>query len=246
MLCNQTVARLYGTTPEAMVGKHDDDFGVPKEMADGFRANVMAIMANGRTEVVFEDSRDAITGEVRHFKSIKRPFKDAQGRSQILVIANDITDVVHAQRQVAKSEFTLQQVMKATQDGIWDWHVPTGQLDHNERWFGILGFQADEIADHVDAFSRQLHPEDRPLVWDRIQRLLDDADAHYRSEHRMLRKDGSVIWVLDRGRVVERDAAALEQALTLAQSATRPDLHGRADACTRWAGGHAARPGVGT
>lgn len=70
LLCNQTVARLYGTTPEAMVGKHDDDFGVPREMADGFRANVLGIMASGRTEIVFEDSRDAVTGEVRHFKSI--------------------------------------------------------------------------------------------------------------------------------------------------------------------------------
>ena len=77
LLCNRAVARLYGTTPEAMVGKHDDDFGVPKAIADGFRANVMAIMASGQTEIVYEDSRDAVTGELRHFKSIKRPFKDA-------------------------------------------------------------------------------------------------------------------------------------------------------------------------
>ena len=96
LLCNQTVARLYGTTPETMVGKHDDDFGVPKDVADGFRENVLGIMARGQTEVVFEDSVDAVTGERRHFKSIKRPFKDAQGNNQILVIANDITDVVRA------------------------------------------------------------------------------------------------------------------------------------------------------
>ncbi|HMR70496.1 MAG TPA: PAS domain-containing protein [Rubrivivax sp.] len=49
LLCNQTVARLYGTTPDEMIGKHDDDFGVPTDMADGFRANVMAIMASGQT-----------------------------------------------------------------------------------------------------------------------------------------------------------------------------------------------------
>lgn len=242
LLCNQTLARLYGTTPDAMIGKHDDDFGVPKAMADGFRANVKAIMASGRTEIVFEDSRDATTGEVHHYKSVKRPFKDADGRNQILVIAHDITDVVNAQRQVAQSEFTLRQVMEATQDGIWDWHVPSGRLGHNDRWFSILGFEAGEIADHVDAFSRQLHPENRPGVWALIQRLLAGTDSHYASEHRMLKKDGSVIWVLDRGRVVERDAqgsavrvvgaysdiserkhdqAALERALQLAQSATR-------------------------
>ena len=242
LLCNQTVARLYGTTPDEMIGKHDDDFGVPTDMADGFRANVRAIMASGKTEIVFEDSRDATTGEVRHFKSIKRPFKDAQGRNEILVIAHDITDVVRAQQQVAQSEFTLQQVMMATQEGVWDWHVPSGRLVHNERWFGILGFQAGEIGDHLEAFVGQLHPDDRSSVWQQIQRLLDGADSHYESEHRMVRKDGSVIWVHDRGRVVDRDAqgratrvvgayaditerkqgqTALEQALQQAQSATR-------------------------
>ena len=242
LLCNRAVARLYGTTPEAMVGKHDDDFGVPRDIADGFRANVKSIMASGQTEIVFEDSRDAVTGELRHFKSIKRPFKDAEGRDQILVIAHDITDVVRAQQRVAQSEFALQQVMKATQEGIWDWDVPTGHLAHNERWFSILGFEEGEIEDHVEAFSRQLHPDDKAVVWERIQRLLDGTDAHYSSEHRMVKKDGTVIWVLDRGRVVQRDAqgravrvvgaysdiserrhgqVALEQALQLAQSATK-------------------------
>ncbi|MES9851558.1 MAG: transporter substrate-binding domain-containing protein [Candidatus Thiodiazotropha sp. L084R] len=34
LLCNQAVADLYNTTPEAMIGKLDGDFGVPKDMAD--------------------------------------------------------------------------------------------------------------------------------------------------------------------------------------------------------------------
>ena len=132
--------------------------------------------------------------------------------------------------------------MKATQEGIWDWDVSSGRLAHNERWFGILGFEEGEIEDRVEAFSRQLHPDDAAIVWERIERLLDGTDAHYTSEHRMVKKDGTVIWVLDRGRVVQRDAhgravrvvgaysdiserrhgqVALEEALLLAQSATR-------------------------
>lgn len=242
LLCNKTVARLYNTTPEQMVGKHDDDFGVPKVLADAFRENVLGIMARGETEVVFEDSCDAVTGEVRHFKSIKRPFKDAQGNNQILVIAHDITDVIRAQQQVAASEQRLQEVMMATQEGVWDWHLPSGRVIHNERWFSTLGFSEGEIASNVDAFSAHLHPQDRPQVWETLQRLLDGTDSFYNSEHRMIHKDGSVIWVQDRGRVVERDAqqqplrvvgaftditerkrnqVALEHALDMAQSATR-------------------------
>ncbi|UCG18547.1 MAG: PAS domain S-box protein [Thiotrichales bacterium] len=75
LLCNRTVAQLYQTEPEDMVGKDDGDFGVPKELNDKFRENVLSIMAKGETEIVYEDSRDAVTGEIRHFKSIKNPSK---------------------------------------------------------------------------------------------------------------------------------------------------------------------------
>jgi hypothetical protein len=206
LLCNRALARLYNTTPEAMVGKHDGDFGVPQDLADGYRANVLGIMARGETEVVFEDSRNAVTGEIRHFKSIKRPFKDADGNNQSLVIAHDITDVVRAQQQVAQSEQRLQEVMAATREGIWDWHVASGRVVHNQQWYRILGYGHDEITGHVDAFSARLHPEDKALVWQRLRQLLNGNDEFYRSEHRMIRKDGSVIWVLDRGRVAECDA----------------------------------------
>lgn len=242
LLCNQTLARLYNTTPEAMVGKHDGDFGVPKALADGYRANVLGIMARGETEVVFEDSRNALTGEIRHFKSIKRPFKDARGRNQILVIAHDITDVVRAQQQVAQSEQRLQEVMAATQEGIWDWHVASGRVVHNQRWYRILGFEDGEITGHVDAFSKRIHPDDKAMVWQRLRQLLDGQGEFYSSEHRMVCKDGSEIWVLDRGRVAERNAQGepvrvvgayvdiserkrheveLKNALDLAQAATR-------------------------
>jgi PAS domain S-box-containing protein len=242
LLCNQTVARLYGTTPDAMVGKHDGDFGVPQEIADAFRENVLGIMARGQTEVVFEDSLDAVSGERRHFKSIKRPFKDADGNNQILVIAHDITDVVKAQQKVAQSERRLNDVMAATQEGIWDWIVSTGQVSHNEQWYRLLGFSEGEIADSVEAFSAHIHPQDRSLVWDRIQALITGAKETYQSEHRMMHKDGSVIWVKDRGRISERDEqgnplrvvgayvditdrkhhqAQLEEAVNAAQSATR-------------------------
>jgi PAS domain S-box-containing protein len=242
LMCNETVARLYGTTPDAMVGKHDDNFGVPKEVADGFRKSVLGIMARGQTEVVFEDSMDAVTGEQRHFKSIKRPFKDSDGNNQILVIAHDITDVVKAQQKVARSEKRLNDVMAATQEGIWDWDISTGEVAHNKQWYRLLGFSEGEIADNVEAFSKHVLEQDRPLVWSRIQALLTGAEEIYHSEHRMVKKDGGIIWVKDRGRISERDEQGnpmrvvgayanitdrkqhqveLEQALSAAQEATR-------------------------
>lgn len=206
LLGNIAVAKLYGTKPDAMVGKHDGDFGVPQELADSFRENVQDIMAKGETQVVFEDSRDAATGEIRHFRSIKKPFKNTEGQNQILVLAQDITDVILAQRQVSESEQRLQHVMEITREGIWDWHVPSGKVLHNRQWYETLLYAQGDVPESIEAFAALVHPEDRAAVQARIGDLLAGTSADYHSEHRLLRKDGKVIWVQDRGRVVERDA----------------------------------------
>lgn len=206
LLGNQALARLYNTTPEAMVGKHDGDFGVPQEMADFFRQNVLGIMASGETQVVVEDSRDAATGEIRHYRSIKKPFKNTDGQNQILVLAQDISDVIRAQRQVTESEQRLRHVMEITREGIWDWHVPTGKVTHNRQWYETLMYAEGEIPDTADAFVALIHPDDRNKVSQRISDLIAGTRTGYHSEHRLLRKDGQAIWVQDRGRVVERDA----------------------------------------
>jgi diguanylate cyclase (GGDEF)-like protein/PAS domain S-box-containing protein len=205
VLGNKTIADLYGTTPEQMIGKHDDDFGVPKEIADGFRENVLSIMAKGETQIIVEDSRDAHTGEIRHFKSIKKPFIDSEGNQQILVIATDITEILEAQKKVIESEHVLQEVMEIAHEGIWDWHIPSGKVTHNHQWYVLLKLKPDEYINTVEAFESILHPDDRVLVKERLHALFNGSESIYYSEHRMICSDGSVIWVQDRGDIIERD-----------------------------------------
>lgn len=210
LLGNKTVASLYGTTPEAMVGKQDGDFSATPEQAEFFRQNVLGIMARGETEIVFEDSTDEKTGETRHFKSIKKPFSGPDGKPRILVIAHDITDVRAAQRQVAISEQRLAYVLAATGEGVWDWDLARGTLAHNERWYQMLGYAPEDLTGAVSDFERCLLPEESDAVRAAITACRVDG-VPYRHEHGMLRKDGRVIRVLDRGDVVERapDGTAL-------------------------------------
>jgi len=206
LLCNKSVAELYKTTPELMIGKSDEDFGVPKEFAELMRENVIAIMKKGKTEVVYEDSVDAKSGEVRHFRSIKKPIKDVSGKNQILVIAQDITEIIQANEKIAKNEKRLSEVFEATQEGLWDWNVTTGKVEHNSHWYRLLGFDEYELADTIESFSAQIHPEDKADVWERIQTLFRDSGSYY-SEHRMICKNGKTIWVQDRGKITELDNA---------------------------------------
>ena len=205
LLCNRPVADFYGTTPDDMVGKDDGDFSATPEQAEFFRQNVLNIMARGETEVVFEESTDDETGDRRFFRSIKKPFLDEEGRPQILVIAHDITDIRMAQIKIEESERRLRYALEATGEGVWDWDITTNALKHNPRWFDILGYSREELSGTVEDFTRCLLPEEQPAIMQAIEACLKGGGS-YHHEHRMRRKDGRVIWVLDRGDVVERGA----------------------------------------
>ena len=205
LLGNKAVANFYGTTPEAMVGKDEGDFGATLEQTEFFRQNVLEIMAKGKTEVVFEESTDDHTGEVRYFKSIKKPFVGMDGKKQILVIAHNVTDLKRAQIQIEQSERRMNYVLEATGEGVWDWDISSGAVQHNARWSELLGYPAGELSNTLDEFANKLYPDDVQGTMDAIQESLKSS-GDYRHQHRMIRKDGSVIWVMDRGRVVEWDA----------------------------------------
>jgi PAS domain S-box-containing protein len=205
LLGNRALAQLYGTTPEDLVGKDDGAFNPNAEQVAFFLENVQGIMRRFETEVVFEESTDVATGRVRYFQSIKKPLRDAEGNLQILVIANDITEVREAQLRAEASERQLSYVLQATGEGVWDWEVTSGVVKHNARWAEVLGLDPGQVSNSVEQFASLLHPDDKPDVMAALNACLAGQGA-YRHEHRMCRPDGREIWVLDRGDVVERNA----------------------------------------
>jgi len=203
LLGNRALVQLYGTTPEDLVGKDDGAFNPNAEQVAFFLENVQGIMRRFETEVVFEESTDVATGRVRYFQSIKKPLRDAEGNLQILVIANDITEVREAQLRAEASERQLSYVLQATGEGVWDWDVTSGVVRHNARWAEVLGLDPGQLSNSMDEFASSLHPDDKPLVMAAVNACLAGQGA-YRHEHRMCRPDGREVWVLDRGDVVER------------------------------------------
>jgi PAS domain S-box-containing protein len=205
LLGNRALAGLYGTTPEGLVGKDDGAFNPNAEQVAFYLQNVREVMAGGTTQVVMEESTDAATGETQYYQSIKIPLTTPEGRKQILVIANDVSELKRTQKKLEESERRLSYVLDATGEGVWDWDIGTGIVSHNRRWCQITGLNDDYLQHPLDKFAALLHPDDKSRVMEKLQACLA-GQAHYQSEHRMLLRDGQVVWVLDRGDVVERDA----------------------------------------
>lgn len=206
LMGNRELARLYNTTTEGLVGKDDADFIDNRAHADFMRQNVLEIMRSGEAQVVMEDSTDAVTGETRHFVSIKKPLRCPDGTSRILIIAHDVTDLIRAREHAEASQRRLDYAMGVIGEGVWDWDIVSGQVTHNAQWCRLLGLSDDFLTHPVERFFELVHPEDRARVEQAIRQALDDR-GDYESRYRLCRQDDGVIWAEDRGRVVERDGA---------------------------------------
>lgn len=204
LLGNATLANLYGTSTDQLVGKDDGAFNPNAEQVAFYLENVRGVMRSGKTEIVQESSTNTETGEVRHYQSIKKPLRGPNGERRILVIAHDVTELQRAHQIIEERERSYDYAMAAAGEGIWDWDLRTNLVTHNERWCELLGFPATERQHQIDVFGQLLHEDDRAVVQASLEEALLGSGA-YAHEHRMRRRDGKIIWVLDRGKVVERD-----------------------------------------
>lgn len=110
--------------------------------------------------------------------------------------------LAHSRERLARSEQRLSHAMDNIGEGVWEWDIATGEVVHNLQWCRLLGLPDSYQHHPVEAFAALLHPDDNDQVMTRLQHALRDHTP-YRSEHRMVRADGSVLWALDRGSVVE-------------------------------------------
>jgi len=90
--------------------------------------------------------------------------------------------------------------------GLWDWDIASSTVFFSTRWKTMLGYAEDDIGNQLWEWESRVHPDDKAQVMADIQRHMSGEVDHYVNEHRVLCKDGSYKWILDRGQVMERDA----------------------------------------
>jgi two-component system nitrate/nitrite sensor histidine kinase NarX len=130
----------------------------------------------------------------------------------ILIVGIDATARVNAMRELEETAQTLRKreerlalVMRATNDGIWDWDLRTDEVYYSPRWKTMLGYGVNEIPHSFEAWRSRLHPEDRDHALQAIQSYREGETGQYHLEHRLRHKDGTYRWILARG-IAIRDA----------------------------------------
>jgi PAS domain S-box-containing protein len=113
----------------------------------------------------------------------------------------------HVQESLQFNETRLNLALNAASDGLWDWDIQAGAIYYSPRWEAMLGYEPGDIPHTFEAWETLVHPDDVIRAKATLDAHIRGDLPHYSVEYRMRTKSGDWIWVLDRGRVVERDAA---------------------------------------
>lgn len=93
--------------------------------------------------------------------------------------------------------------IEAASEGIWAWHVPTGEAYFSPRYCTMLGYQPAEMNADYESWTKLVHPDDREHTTATISAVLEQHCENYEAEFRLRTKTGDWLWVLGRGKVID-------------------------------------------
>jgi PAS domain S-box-containing protein len=123
-----------------------------------------------------------------------------------LSVGTDITARKQAERALQEERERLANVLRGTDAGTWDWNIETGAVAFDARWASIVGYGPHELQQHIDTRIELSHPDELAASREQLRLHLSGRIDLYSFEGRLRHRDGHWVWVMDRGRVVQRDA----------------------------------------
>ncbi|ELS01907.1 PAS domain S-box [Xenococcus sp. PCC 7305] len=194
---NNNFQQVLGFTKDELLAQPFINFVHPDD-----RAATLAELDNiekGKITVSFENRYLTNHGSYRWFLWSATAHRQEQ---KIYAAARDITKRKHIELELQESQERWQLALQGSNDGIWDWNVVNNEVFFSKRWKEMLGYQEDEIQNHLEEWSKRVHPDDIDWVNEQIQNHFAKKTPSYISEHRVLCKDGSYKWILDRGQAL--------------------------------------------
>jgi PAS domain S-box-containing protein len=123
----------------------------------------------------------------------------------LLVYVEEISEKSLVISALREKQERLELALYVTDSALWDWNIASGELLINDKWATMLNYHPHEIKKHIVTWEKMLHPEDNSRVIESLRLHLKGQSDSYQDEHRLLRKNGDWIWVLDTGKITARD-----------------------------------------
>jgi PAS domain S-box-containing protein len=132
-------------------------------------------------------------------------FGEWNGENVLIGVSRDISDRLKTEAQLRSSEASWQFALDSFGDGMWKYDFKTGIISYSYQCLRLSGYSPDEVAGTLEEWESAIHPEDIENVRQNMKSHIQGKSDFFNIEYRLLCKDGSYKWILDRGKVVSRN-----------------------------------------
>ena len=113
------------------------------------------------------------------------------------------------EQSMAENDERLRLVLEATNQGMYDLNVQTGECIVSPTYALSLGYDPDTFTDTFAAWEERLHPDDREATIKTYNDYLAGRTDEYRTEFRQRTRTGNWQWMLSLGRIIEHSPDGL-------------------------------------
>ena len=203
--CNDAFLKMYGTNnPGDIIGMKVADF-LSGPALDHNRLEIRRLIESGYNLTGSETVESDLEGNIHYFSNNLLGIIEDGLLLRIWGTQSDITARVRVEQRLKKSEERLSMAMEGADIGFWDWDLASDRVYLSDQWLDMLGYSPYELPDDVSVWNELIHPEDIEPVNAVLQHHMEGKSDLYETRHRLKTKHGDWIWVLARGKVVERD-----------------------------------------
>lgn len=128
--------------------------------------------------------------------------------SLLLTVTNNIANALERKRflnQFQSSELRLRLALNGAREGMWDWNLETGEVVFTDTCYTMLGYEPNELTSKGYKWQELIHPDDFAKVTDIFENHLKGNTDYYESVFRIKDSSGKWKWILDHGKIIERD-----------------------------------------
>lgn len=199
---NNAMAKMYGfRSPKAMVGMRLGDFMV--ETDPGNNEYLLAFINSGYSLSGVETHERDKKGHDKYFLNSLVGIVDKGYLVRAWGTQQDITSQKSANEALQRSEERLNLALQASSMGLWEWDVETNTLYWSPELRKIYGIKPHETMTY-ERYMEMIHPEDRDHAQKIAYESMQTGDT-YQFEHRIIRTDGSIHWLLGTGKAYLQD-----------------------------------------
>ena len=201
---NLTAATLLGGAQGALIKQPISRF-IPKEDQDIFYLLMKQLIATGGPQAC--DLRMVKHDGAQFWAHLTATVaQDEDGAPALHVVLSDVTVHKQMENALVEQQQIRELILEQSLAGYWDWWIQKNEEYLSPSFKMMFGYEDSEMPNTPDAWKKIIFPEDLLNVLKTFNKHVQSRGAvPYYNEVRYRHKNGSTIWVICTGRIIEWD-----------------------------------------